>query len=46
MVKENEGRVGRSHDFNNFVELTLTYEAGRIGPLAPLDDRGGDGRTG
>ena len=46
MVEENKRRVGGGHDLNNFVELALADEAGRVWPLAALDEGGGNGRTG
>ncbi len=46
MIEEDKRRIGRSYDFNNFVEFALADEAGGIGLLAALDKGGGDGRTG
>ena len=46
MVEENKRRVGGSDDRNNLVEFALADEAGGIGPLAALDEGGGNGRTG
>jgi hypothetical protein len=46
VVEEYKRRVGTGHSANNFVELALADEAGRIGPLAALDERCGNGRTG
>jgi hypothetical protein len=46
VVKENQRRVGRGDDRNDFVEFALADEAGWVGLLAALDESGGDGRTG
>ena len=46
MVEENKRRVCAGHNVNNFVEFALTDQAGGIGPLAALDEGGGNGRTG
>jgi hypothetical protein len=45
VVEENKRGVGGSDDLNNFIEFALADEAGGIGPLAALDERGGNGRT-
>lgn len=46
MVEENKRGVGGGDDLNNFVEFALADETGGIGPLAALDEGGGNGRTG
>jgi hypothetical protein len=46
MVEENNRRVGGGHNVNNFVEFALADKARGIGPLAALDEGGGNGRTG
>ena len=46
MVEENKRRVCAGHNVNNFVEFALADEARGIGPLAALDEGGGNGRTG
>ncbi len=46
MVEENKRRVGGGHNVNNFVEFALADEARGIGPLAALDEGGGNGSTG
>ena len=46
MVEESKRRVGAGHNINNFVEFALADETGGIGPLAALDEGGGNGRTG
>ena len=46
MVEENKRCVGAGHSAHNFVEFALADEAGGIGLLAALDERGGNGRTG
>jgi len=46
VVEENKRRLGAGHNANNFVEFALADEAGGIGLLTPLDEGGGDGRTG
>jgi hypothetical protein len=46
VVEEYKRRVGTGHGANNLVEFALADEAGGIGPLAALDERRGNGRTG
>jgi hypothetical protein len=46
VIEEYKRRVGAGYNANNFVELPLSDEAERIGPLAALDERGGNRRTG
>jgi hypothetical protein len=46
VIEEYKRRVGTGHDANNLVEFALADEAGGIGPLAALDERGGNGRAG
>jgi hypothetical protein len=46
VVEEYERRVSTGHGANNLLEFALADEAGGIGPLAALDERCGNGRTG
>ena len=46
MVEENQRGVGGGHGRNNFIQFSLADEARGIGPLAALDEGGGNGRTG
>jgi hypothetical protein len=46
VIEEYKRRVGTGHCANNLVEFALADEAGGIRPLAALDERCGNGRTG
>jgi hypothetical protein len=46
VIEEDKRRIGAGHNANNFFEFALADEAGGIGLLTPLDEGGGDGRTG
>jgi hypothetical protein len=46
VVEEYKRRVGAGHGANNLAEFALADKAGGIGPLAALDQRCGNGRTG
>ena len=46
MIEEDKRGVGAGHNANNFLEFALADEAGGIGPLAALDERCCNGRTG
>jgi hypothetical protein len=46
VIEEYKRSVGTGHGVNNLVEFALADEAGGIGPLAALDERCGNGRTG
>jgi len=46
VVEENKRSVGGGNDFDNLVEFALADETRGIGPLAALDEGGGNGRTG
>ena len=45
VVEENKRGVGGGHNLNNFVEFALANEAGGIGLLTALHERGGYGRA-
>jgi hypothetical protein len=46
VIEENKRRIGAGHNADNFVEFALADETGGIGPLAALDEGGGNSSTG
>jgi hypothetical protein len=46
VIEEDKRRIRARHNANDFLELALADEAKRIGLLTPLDEGGGDRRTG
>ena len=46
MVEENQRGVAGGHSPNDFFKFALANEGRGIGPLAALDEGGGNGRTG